>query len=131
MDVSEPVQGRFSNRSFVEKAVMLDGSTFSDCVFSHCRLVYSGGDIPVLTGCQFNECNWQFSGDAANTIAFLSSMYQGGFDRLIESTFHEIRRGAMINQPALPGPAAATASTAAKFLKPLRIFRMPKPESRS
>lgn len=90
-------------------------------------MVYSGGEIPALSGCQFDDCNWQFAGDAANTIAFLSGMYQGGFDRLIESTFHEIRRGALIS-PAPKAEPATALSVTAKLLKPLRIFRVPKQE---
>lgn len=99
-------------------------------------MIYSGGEIPVLSGCSFHDCAWQFGGEAANTIGFLSGMYQGGFDRLIESTFHEIRRGALISQS--PAPTSAPDSTgtdgpttAAKFLKPLRIFRIPKQETSS
>ncbi|MGJ8570395.1 MAG: hypothetical protein ACSHXI_06820 [Hoeflea sp.] len=127
--MSEPVQGRFSSRNYVDNAVMLDGSVFTDCVFFKCAMIYSGGEIPVLSGCRFDDCSWQFGGDAANTIAFLSGMYQGGFDRLIESTFHEIRRGAMISQTAPPASVPTETSVAAKLLKPLRIFRVPKPES--
>ena len=122
------IKGEFTGRSFFSKTIALDGSSFVNCVFSKCTMIYSGGETPALSGCRFDDCSWQFGGDAANTIAFLSGMYQGGFDRLIESTFHEIRRGAMISQTAPPEPATAGASAAARFLKPLRIFRIPKQE---
>lgn len=122
------IKGGFKDQNFFEKNVVLDGSSFVNCVFSRCTMVYSGGEIPAMSRCRFDDFAWQFGGDAANTIAFLSGMYRGGFDRLIESTFHEIRRGAMISQA--PGPAGATtaASAAARFLKPLRIFRIPNQE---
>lgn len=122
------IQGGFSNRNFFSKSVALDGSSFHDCVFSKCTMIYSGGEIPALSGCRFDDCAWQFGGEAANTIGFLSGMYQGGFDRLIEATFHEIRRGALISQPAAAKPQPATATPATGFLKPLRIFRIPKQE---
>mgnify|MGYP003660803392 CR=1 FL=1 len=126
--MSDEIRGEFRNRSFFAKSVALDGSSFRDCVFSRCAMIYSGGEIPAMSGCRFDDCTWQFGGEAANTIAFLSGMYQGGFDRLIEATFHEIRRGALISQKAAPEPKAADAQGTARFLKPLRIFRMPKQE---
>lgn len=55
-------------------------------------------------------------------------MYTGVFDRLIEATFHEIRRGAMISQPPADTPQAAGAPGVSGFLKPLRIFRIPRQE---
>lgn len=126
--MSGEVKGQFKDRNFVDKVVALDGSSFSGCSFAKCTMVFSGGEIPELSGCRFDDCSWQFGGDAANTIGFLSGMYQGGFDRMIEATFHEIRRGALISQPAPPKPEARRGSPAARFLKPLRIFRIPKQE---
>ncbi|MCY0093642.1 hypothetical protein [Hoeflea ulvae] len=120
------IKGKFKDQSFFDKNIALDGSAFVNCVFSKCTMVYSGGEVPVLSGCRFSDCGWQFGNEAANTIAFLSGMYRGGFDSLIESTFHEIRRGAMISRPVPPEPAKTGASAAARFLKPLRIFQIPK-----
>lgn len=143
--MSQQVQGSFTGQSFVEKTINLDGSVFSSCSFLRCTMIYSGGAIPELSGCGFDDCAWQFGGEAANTIGFLSGMYQGGFDRLIESTFHEIRRGALISQsPGVPddttarvdqtgsdGAKAAGSASPAGYLKPLRIFRIPKQEPSS
>ncbi|WP_420408267.1 hypothetical protein [Hoeflea sp.] len=123
------VQGRYKDRSFFEKTITLDGSGFVGCAFARCTMIYSGGEIPSLSGCRFDDCSWQFGGEAANTIAFLSGMYQGGFDRLIESTFHEIRRGAMISQEQ--SAAREAPGGTARLLKPLRIFRVPKQEQSS
>lgn len=122
------IQGTFKNRSFFDKSIVLDGSSFRDCVFSKCAMIYSGGEVPALSGCRFDDCAWQFGGEAANTIGFLSGMYQGGFDRLIEATFHEIRSGALISQPAAAKQQTARAPDVSGFLKPLRIFRIPKQE---
>jgi hypothetical protein len=129
--MNDRVQGQFKDRNFVGKSIVLDGSAFTGCAFAKCSMIYSGGEIPELSGCRFDDCAWQFGGEAANTIGFLSGMYQGGFDRLIESTFHEIRRGAMISQTTAPKPGPEAASAAEKFLKPLRIFRVPKQEPSS
>ncbi|OCW56919.1 hypothetical protein [Hoeflea olei] len=121
------IKGSFRNRSFFEQSIGLDGSSFRDCVFTSCSISYCGGEIPSLSGCRFDGCTWQFGGPAANTIAFLSGMHRGGFDRLIEATFEEIRRGATLSQPA-PPPDDRTEGLN-RLLKPLRIFRIPKPES--
>ncbi|MEQ8305227.1 MAG: hypothetical protein RIA09_01590 [Hoeflea sp.] len=129
--MNAPVQGRYKDRNFFEKTVMLDGSGFTSCAFARCTMIYSGGEIPSLSGCRFDDCAWQFGGEAANTIAFLSGMYRGGFDRLIESTFHEIRRGAMVSQEQSAAPQPDTTAGKASFLKPLRIFRVPKQEQSS
>lgn len=126
--MNEEIEGQFKDQSFVGKTIALDGSAFTSCVFSKCTMIYSGGEIPVLGGCRFEDCSWQFGGCAANTIAFLSGMYQGGFDRLIETTFHEIRRGAMVTQISEAKSQPAGTTGVAKYLKPLRIFRIPKQE---
>lgn len=90
------VQGSFKAKSFQTCLVDLDGSSFDDCRFSGCQMVYSGGTPPVLANCQFDGCQWSFAGEAANTIAVMSGFYNGGFEDLIEQTFHQIRKGAMI-----------------------------------
>ncbi|MEP3437313.1 MAG: hypothetical protein ABJN75_11095 [Hoeflea sp.] len=126
--MTDKIQGDYKDRSFFSKNVALDGSSFRDCVFSSCTMIYSGGEVPALSGCRFDDCGWQFTGDAANTIAFLSGMYRGGFDQLIEATFHEIRRGAVIGQPVAAKQETRTSFPTASLLKPLRIFRVPKQE---
>jgi len=120
------VKGSFKDRKFSGDQIALDGSSFFNCSFSNCTMVYSGGEIPTLSGCRFGDCGWQFGGEAANTIGFLSGLYQGGFDTLIEATFDEIRRGAMISRTAPSKPEDQNETGAARLLKPLRIFRIPK-----
>ncbi len=96
------VHGRFKGRTFQDCDVDLDGSSFVDCRFTGCHMVYAGGALPVLSDCQFDDCSWSFAGEAANTIAFLSGFYNGGLEDLIERTFHQIRKGAMIMQEDAP-----------------------------
>lgn len=48
------IHGDFGNRSFFGKSVARDGSSFRDCVFTKCTMIYSGGEIPSLSGCRFD-----------------------------------------------------------------------------
>ena len=121
------IQGTYDGRGFTGEAIVLDGSSFKNCTFTNCQMTFCGGELPKLSGCSFEGCNWQFGKDAANTIAFLSGMYNGGFDTLIEGVFHEVRKGVMINQVDAPGDSEEPKPGQKKsLLKPLRIFRIPK-----
>lgn len=120
------VQGRFVDKTFKDCDVILDDSSFERCRFEACQLTYGGGTPPVISGCAFNDCAWGFSDAAANTIAFMSGFYNGGFDQLIEATFHQIRKGAMIEQvdgdtddpdPAMHGARPIFGLTGPKILR--------------
>ena len=123
--MADPISGEFKGEKFKRETIKLDGSKFENCQFEACAFVYGGGAPPGISGCGFNSCTWSFSDDAANTIAFLSGFYNGGFADLIEATFHEIRKGDMIKPAAKSEPAKAKSG---KFfgLEPLKIFKVPK-----
>jgi len=103
---AKSIQGQFEDKSFRQGEIALDGSSFVRCRFEGCQMVYAGGAPPMLSGCQFDDCSWNFAGEAANTIAFLSGFYNGGFEDLVEATFHRIRKGDMITQGDAPGGAS-------------------------
>ena len=102
----------------------LDGSEFRNCQFKGCAFVYAGGPPPAIAGCNFDSCTWQFADEAANTVAFLSGFYNGGFADLIEATFHEIRKGDMVK----PAKAGAAQDKGRSFfgMSPLKVFKVPK-----
>ena len=55
---------------------------------------YRGGTIPVVTGCHFDDCRWQFEDAAERTLVFLRAMFHGlgtGGRQLVESTLNQIR----------------------------------------
>jgi hypothetical protein len=95
---AEPISGQFEDVSLQGREIVLDGSSFLRCRFEKCSLVYGGGALPVLSGCRFDDCSWSFAGAAANTVGFLSGLHNGGFEDLIEATFQQIRKGAMISR---------------------------------
>jgi len=69
----------------------LDGASFYGCTFRRCKLIFSGLLPFTLEGGSYHDCNWEFAGPAANTIAFLSALHKAGAHDLIEGTFRTIR----------------------------------------
>lgn len=81
------------------KQVTLDGNSFIDCEISSCVLVYKGGTLPVLRDCQINDCQWNFSDQAANTLQFMSAMYNGmgmGGMEIVDQTIINIRNNTLV-----------------------------------
>jgi len=81
------------DESFNDMTICLDGATFIGCKFDRCRLTFSGVLAVNLEKNEFNECIWEFSGPAQNTIGFMTLLYSGGAKELIESTFKNIQTG--------------------------------------
>jgi hypothetical protein len=74
----------------------LDGRAFADCTFRGCTLVYNGGPLPSITGCQFDGCRWEFGDAAERTLVFMSALYKhmgSGGPELVERMFDAIRTG--------------------------------------
>ncbi len=84
----------FNGKTITKKKIILDGNVFIDCDISECVLVYRGGRLPALRDCRINDCQWSFTNSAANTLQFMSAMYNGmgagGMD-LIDKTIANIR----------------------------------------
>lgn len=82
-----------NNRRFVDEAVPVDGREFTSCKFSSATLVYSGGELPTFTACEFVDTSLQFEGVAANTLKFLSELPGNGFPLAVENIVRRIRTG--------------------------------------
>ncbi len=82
-----------------KKQITLDGNRFVDCEISNCVLVYKGGVLPVLRDCQINDCQWNFSDQAANTLQFMAAMYNGmgmGGMEIVDQTIINIRNNTLL-----------------------------------
>ena len=85
---------KYKKSSFNNQEVLLDNNEFHQCSFKDCTLTYGGDDPPILSGCSFSGVKWSFVGAAANTISFMTGIYNGcgeGGRGLIEKTFDNIR----------------------------------------
>jgi hypothetical protein len=79
------------NQTFADVTVHLDGSSFYDCTFERCTIVFSSLIPTTLHNPRFVDCRWQAIGPAQLTIEFMSSLYRVGAKDLIEGTFKNIR----------------------------------------
>ena len=79
------------NQRYKDTRITLDGATFVGCTFENCIFVFSGLLPPLLEGNTITACKWEFTGPAANTVAFMSALYRSGAHDVIEKTFENIR----------------------------------------
>ncbi|GBF05590.1 hypothetical protein DAERI_050099 [Deinococcus aerius] len=84
---------KFQNQVFENTRVDLDGNEYRNCTFRRCTVVYSGGQVPLISGCDFNGCEFGFSDAAERTLIFMNRMYHGGFQNIIEETLASVRSG--------------------------------------
>ncbi|MDJ0929595.1 hypothetical protein [Breoghania sp.] len=84
-------QKTISGRHFLKETVVIDGRSLDNCTFRDCHLIYRGGEPPKIRGCSFDACRWEFEGEAAQTLLFLTGLYHGDFDSVVENTFEAIR----------------------------------------
>lgn len=75
---------------FNHETVTLDGESFSDCEFRDCRMVYSGGEVPVFKDCTFHDCEWKFEDAAARTLAHLKVVWAAGAKPAVQAMIKEI-----------------------------------------
>lgn len=82
---------KFTDQTFENKTVELDGNEYTRCLFDRCTLVFSGAAIPTLDGCNFLDCKWTFRDSAQLTLLFLHALYHGGMEDVIEKTIGNIK----------------------------------------
>jgi hypothetical protein len=92
-DQSDPEPTDVIKESYSSERVVLDGKHFEDCSFDTCTLVYRGGVPPNFVRCDFAAPRFVFEEAAQSTIQFMSAIYNGIDERIIERTFDEIRKG--------------------------------------
>ena len=85
---------------FLNQIIDLDGNEFIECKFNNCELIFHGTTPSVAEGCSFPNCTFTFVGSAAYTLAMLSNLYAGGFTKLVEKIFENIRNN--LPQGGLP-----------------------------
>ena len=78
-------------QKYSDVTVYLDGSSFYDCTFERCTVVFSSVLPMTLHNPRFIDCKWQATGPAEQTINFMSALYKVGARELIDATFRTIR----------------------------------------
>lgn len=67
---------QFTDCTFENTTVVLDGHEYSKCKFLRCRIVVTRGNFS-LRDSEFDSCHFEFGGEAANIKALvLSLMHQ-------------------------------------------------------
>jgi hypothetical protein len=82
---------KYEKRPFTDQSLVIDGSEYIGCRFERCEIIFAGGSLPTLVGNDFKECTYKFDGPAARTVQFMTGLYSGGAQQLIEATFEMIR----------------------------------------
>lgn len=82
----------YVGRLFEGEEVELDGNSFEKCVFSHCKLVYSGGGVPELVAIDLEHCHFKLEGAAKHTVAFCRTLVKAGLDQAVETIIAEMRK---------------------------------------
>lgn len=54
--------------------IRLDNASFTGCRFRQATLIYAGMGPTQISGCAFEETQFEFDGPAASTLAFLQAM---------------------------------------------------------
>ncbi len=75
---------------FKSTVIELDDSSFIDCVFEDCELIYSARGPVRLEQCSFVDCKWSFRGAASDTVNFMKALiadFGPAGERMILETF--------------------------------------------
>jgi hypothetical protein len=76
--------------AYTRESVSLDGEFFSDCEFKHCKMIYSGGEVPHFDNCRFEDCDWRFDGAAGRTLEILKIVWGAGAKARVQALIKEI-----------------------------------------
>lgn len=83
---------QFQQNRFENVDIDTDGNEYTDCVFDHCRLMYTGGPIPVMNGCEFNESGWFFDDAAGRTVNLIREFADNVDPDLVQALFgHKVQ----------------------------------------
>jgi hypothetical protein len=82
---------RVSHNTFVGQRIEVDGGEYVNNVFQDCVLIFAAKTPFKMSNNQFHNCRIEFTGNAADTLALIHALYNGGFAPLIEQLFQQIR----------------------------------------
>jgi len=68
----------FNEKTFTKEDIHLDFNEFNNCKFIECNIIYHGYGHVGMEDCSFEKIRMSFSNAAANTINFMSAIYNTG-----------------------------------------------------
>lgn len=80
----------YKDKDFNGDVVNIDDNTYENCNFRNCTIIYSGGQLPRLTGIVITECIFAFDGAAQRTLQFLSMLGHFGDPEVVKMIFDSI-----------------------------------------
>ena len=83
----------FKDMTFKNKSLQLDGNEYIDCSFESCSLTFRGEDSTTLDNCSYVDVDFNFDGPAKATLDFLESLYQAGYEKMVDKILNNIRSG--------------------------------------
>lgn len=99
----------YSNQTFKNQAVILDGNRYTLCKFINATLIYQGGELPQFDRCTFQGVTIELRGAAYQTIKYMNGLYRGGVKAPVDEMLEGVRAGLFPpNRRALPPTAEAT-----------------------
>lgn len=85
---------KYKNHTFENSTEVIDGNEYESCEFRNCRIVYRGGELPLMRYCNFIAPQFFMEDAAQRTMLLLQNVYHAGDwgMRIIEDTFNLIRK---------------------------------------
>lgn len=81
----------FKEMTFKNQTLQLDGNEYVGCSFERCSLTFRGEDSSTLDNCSYVDVDFNFDGPAKATLDFLQSLYQAGYETMVDEIFNSIR----------------------------------------
>ena len=75
---------------FDKQDIILDGQEYEGCTFVDCRLLFSGGEPPMLSNNTYVRCTWELTGAALRTLGFFAVLNMIGARHLVEGWVAQI-----------------------------------------
>ncbi len=110
-----------TDKTFKDISITLDGGTFTRCKFERCKIVFSGILPVTLDDPAFVDCEWSFTGPAANAMNFMRAMFLAGAKDLIEKTCAGIQSPAGSTAPVIVPVSKQKPATKAARKSPSKI----------
>lgn len=85
-----PVKPTVENQTFSDQAIAVESTTYKNCKFIRCVMIYTGYEKVDFAGNTYEDCRIAFSDFAAATVLTMQNMSKNGFRQTIDDTFERM-----------------------------------------